>query len=590
MIKKADKRVFIYTNIIIILCFSKSIFAQDYYYITHKPTGSKLHSCETTDGSPVKGVDSQNQENCAHWERDLVGDFFYIKNRVSEKHIRPDTNLDGSSIVIQPNTWRGNWTQWRYDDRGDGFGHIVNRATGKHIHFANSNPGQNILQQPSTWRGNWTQWQFAPVTQDEPFLEDKVVITESFVNWDTYDYQLNSDFSIRNFDHSRIVQRTFTTWIIENNFLKVTILPDFGGRILSLVNKITGNEELYQNPVGTPYLIGSGIFYYDWLMVYGGIFPTLPEAEHGKAWNKIWDFEIVTNTENEVTISMSYTDDDAFSRPPSRYMRGFTNIEATYYVTLKANRAALDTEIELSNPTNNVVRYEYWTNTALAPGSREGESRATDGFEIIAPINRVSIDYGVGVSSWEDVKWFVNHEEGIAYADPNMQGGNFWGAINHDVEEGIFRIADNNLTPGLKIFTFGYDSVFVDPYAGGAEWHRPTVELWAGETNRFFQKKNFPANSTHSIPATYSPSVGLSNVTHANDKVLVNMSDQNLEIYFMNPNQYYNLTIRQNGNEIFSDRVRPDLENGNVISGNYASNILVEITDDQHNVIFRGSN
>jgi len=40
---------------------------------------------------------------------------------------------------------------------------------------------------------------------------------------------------------------------------------------------------------------------------------------------------------------------------------------------------------------------------------------------------------------------------GIAYAAPDMQGGNFWGVINHDNEEGIIRIADNTVTRGLKM-------------------------------------------------------------------------------------------------------------------------------------------
>ncbi len=27
----------------------------------------------------------------------------------------------------------------------------------------------------------------------------------------------------------------------------------------------------------------AGNFYYDWLMVYGGIFPTFPDPEHGRS-------------------------------------------------------------------------------------------------------------------------------------------------------------------------------------------------------------------------------------------------------------------------------------------------------------------
>ncbi len=54
-------------------------------------------------------------------------------------------------------------------------------------------------------------------------------------------------------------------------------------RIISMIYKPTGHEQLYQNPVGTPYGPRWDAFYYDWLMVWGGIFPTFPEAEHGKS-------------------------------------------------------------------------------------------------------------------------------------------------------------------------------------------------------------------------------------------------------------------------------------------------------------------
>ena len=558
-----NKKSIIFSIFCLLALVANLTWSQSYYEVVHKPTGYKFYSCSNANGTSVTAMASLSDDNCGHWEQVPVGSYFHLKNRASQKHIRPSSLEDGANIVLQPNTWKGNWTQFTFVDRGDGFGHIVNRATGKHVFVPGLEAGESLQQQPSTWRGNYTQWRFDLVNQFQP---DTVTLTQSSWLWDTFDYSLTNEYAINNFDHSSIVQRSYTTWILENNFLKVTLLPEFGGRILSMVNKVTGSETLYQNPVGTPYLIGSGIFYYDWLMIQGGIFPTFPEAEHGKSWNRVWDFDIVSSSEEEITVSMSYTDSDAYSAAPFRYMRGATNLQATYLVTLSAHRAALDTEIRLENPTNNDVSYEYWTNTTLAPGSQEGDSRATDGLEIIAPINLVSIDYGFGVSQWDDIKWFVNHsEEGIAYANPNMQGANFWGAINHDVEEGIFRVADNHQTPGLKIWTFGYDSVSIDPYADGTEWHRPAIELWAGVTNRFFQKQNFPANSSVSIAETYSPSSGLSNVTHANREMLVDLNTGGVSIYFMQPDEVYRVFLRQQGVIIYDEQVRPNLITGNHI-------------------------
>ena len=53
---------------------------------------------------------------------------------------------------------------------------------------------------------------------------------------------------------------------------------------------------------------------------------------------------------------------------------------------------------------------------------------------------------------------------------------------------------------------------------------RPYVELWAGVSDQFFHSAKFPARGEVSIPETYSPTVGMRNVTHANENILVNLA------------------------------------------------------------------
>ena len=120
-------------------------------------------------------------------------------------------------------------------------------------------------------------------------------------------------------DKNTIVDRTFKTHVLENRYLKVTLVPEFGGRILSIIYKPTGHEQLYRTEVGVPYGIKGGTFYYDWLMVYGGIFPTFPDAEHGRTWLKPWHFEVVKQSAGEVTVSMSIKDDFAYSAAPRQF-------------------------------------------------------------------------------------------------------------------------------------------------------------------------------------------------------------------------------------------------------------------------------
>jgi hypothetical protein len=415
---------------------------------------------------------------------------------------------------------------------------------------------------------------------------DHVSLSEQTISWSTVKYATDAanGFVDGSLDRTTIVERTFNAHVLENRYLKVTLVPEFGGRIVSIIYKPTGHEQLYRTEIGVPYGMKAGVFYYDWLMVYGGIFPTFPDAEHGRTWLKPWDFKVVKETEGEVTVAMSLKDDFAYSAAPKQFVRGVTGIEATYYVTLKADRAALDARMVLKNPNDTAIEYEYWTCTTLAPGSDPDHPKTTGGAEIIAPIQAYSTPHwsanlsegdtraGEGRSRFEKLRFFRNWPTmGIAYAAPDMQSGNFWGVINHDNEEGIIRIADNKLTPGLKMWTWGYPSFTNETDARkDPNQLRPYVELWAGASDQFFHSAKFPARGEVSIPETYSPTVGMRNVTHANENILVNLaataSGVDLQFFSLEPATPLRVTLKRGNAILFDDAVTADPKNGNRIS------------------------
>jgi hypothetical protein len=417
-------------------------------------------------------------------------------------------------------------------------------------------------------------------------VTDGVSLSESTITWSTVQYATDAEngFVGGSLDKTTIVDRKFRIHVIENRYLKVTLLPEFGGRILSIIYKQTGHEQLYRNEVGVPYGIKGDTFYYDWLMVYGGIFPTFPDAEHGKTWLKPWDFKVVRQSAGEVTVSMSLKDDFEYSAAPAKFRRGSTGIEATYYVTLKAGRAALDARMVLKNPQPRTIRYEYWTCTTLAPGSDPKNPKATGGAEIVAPIDAYRTpawsanlsggdeSAGMGNSRFEKLRYFRNWPSmGIAYAAPDMRGGNFWGVINHDNDEGVIRIADNTVTPGLKMWTWGFPSFTneTDPRKDPNP-QRPYVELWAGVSDQFFHSAEFPALGEVSIAETYSPTVGMSNVTHANENILINLSAEasgvNLQFFSIEPATPLRITLKRGDAVLFDDAVTADPKNGNRVS------------------------
>jgi hypothetical protein len=427
---------------------------------------------------------------------------------------------------------------------------------------------------------------FCSVLHGAPLEPDTVSLRESSIQWSTIKYATSADngFLDGSLDKTVIVDRTFKTYVLENRYLKVTLLPEFGGRILSIIYKPTGHEQLYRSEVGVPYGMKGGTFYYDWMMVYGGIFPTFPDAEHGKAWLKPWKLSVVKQSADEVTVAMSLTDDFAYAAAPKIFRRGFTGIAATYQVTLKAGRAALDARMVMKNPNDVAVDYEYWTCTTLAPGSDPEHSKATAGAEIIAPIDAYSTprwsanlaegeaSAGPGKHRFEKLRYFRNWPTmGIAYAAPDMQGGNFWGVINHDNAEGIFRIADNHVTPGLKMWTWGYPSFTneSDPRRD-PDPARPYVELWAGVSDQFFHSASLAARGELIISETYSPTIGMSSVTHANEHILVNLSAKDasvdVEFFSIEPAAPLRVTLKRGQAVLFDDEATPDPKHGNRIS------------------------
>ncbi len=420
---------------------------------------------------------------------------------------------------------------------------------------------------------------------------DSVSLSEGTIAWSTVKYATTAEngFVDGSLDTTTVVGRTFKTYVLENRYLKVTLVPEFGGRILSIIYKPTGHEELYRTEVGVPYAMKAGVFYYDWMMVYGGIFPTFPDAEHGKTWLKPWEFKVVRKTPDDVTVSMSLKDDFAYSTPPKQFRIGSTGLEATYFVTLKAGRAALDARVVLNNAKPETIDYEYWTCTTLAPGSDVSHPKATAGAEIIAPIDAYTTprwsanlaqgdeSLGGGKFRFEHLRYFKNWPTaGIAYAAPDMQGGNFWGVINHDNQEGIIRIADNKVTRGLKMWTWGFPSLANDSQARRhPDPAQPYVELWAGVSDQFFHSAMFPAASEISIAETYGPTIGMSNVTHANDDVLVNLSTDaaavNLQFVSLEPATPLRVTLKRGEAILFDEAVAADPQHGNRISAAIAA-------------------
>lgn len=361
----------------------------------------------------------------------------------------------------------------------------------------------------------------------------QVTLKQGTYEWKTWNISERADHGINSQGLDRTVVRRFNTLILENEYLRVTLLPEYGGRILSIFYKPTGHEELFQNPVGFADGIGAGNFYYNWLMVLGGIFPTFPEPEHGKTYLLPWKSEVVAEGPDMVSVAMSIRDDVDFSGHPARFNLGVTGLTCIATVTLEAGRSSVGMRIQLRNDRAQAVRYEYWTCHSLTPGSAPGDTKSPASTEMVVPIDRYSVGFGTGGidrsltggQEFRNLAFYRNWKQpGIAYAEPAVTKP-WWGVLNHDNAEGIFRIVDDpRQTPGLKFWTWGYKDSY--PLAAPA---RQFIELWAGAGHQFFSPVQIPAATTRQWTETYVPTVGLKTVSMANENALVSLATDRAE-------------------------------------------------------------
>jgi hypothetical protein len=404
-----------------------------------------------------------------------------------------------------------------------------------------------------------------------------VTLTNQKIDLSSQNVTLRSDHTIASVN-SGTVTLSFDAPVMENEFLKVTLLPGWGGRVRSIVYKPTGNEETNPGQIGGPSSMGAGSFFYDYLWVIGGFYPTIG-PEHGKYFNLPWDWKILTNTKDTAAIAMYQVDSIPWRQGYAGKFSAYnaTNIQVEYIVRLVTGKTGYETEVTLKNPDSRSKTYEYWESCSMFPGN----SGSSGGYEFITPETKFQIDSWctgiMNVDKSAGADYFVYFDKlrflknwpaaGIMYG--HNYPFNFWGVIDHNDahEEGIMRICDNKYTIGVKI------------------WGSPPslFEIWPGTCNRFFSPATLQANQTITWKAWYTPTVGLTNVTDASEQMMINLTtdktaydgtvDQTLQatcqVFSIMPAKAVHARLRLEGGgsiqTVCDTTLTPDPKSGNVI-------------------------
>lgn len=264
------------------------------------------------------------------------------------------------------------------------------------------------------------------------------------------------------------VDKEYNAVFIENEYIKVMILPELGGRVQMAYDKIKQRHFVYYNHVIKPALVGLAG---PWIS--GGIEFNWPQHHRPSTFMPV-DCDIETHEDGSMTVWVSEMERMFHQKG----MAGFT---------LRPGCAYLEIKGVLYNRTDVPQTFLWWANPAVAVNDHyrsvfppdinavfDHGKRAVSSFPI-ATGTYYKMDYSAGV----DIANYKNIFVPTSYMGVNSKY-DFEGGYEFDTQAGMLHVASHHVSPGKKQWTWGNGDF-------GRAWDRnltdedgPYIELMAG--------------------------------------------------------------------------------------------------------------
>ena len=255
---------------------------------------------------------------------------------------------------------------------------------------------------------------------------------------------------------------------IENEYIKMIILPELGGRIQMAYDKIKQRHFIYYNQVIKPALVGLAG---PWIS--GGIEFNWPQHHRPSTFMPV-DSTIKENSDGSVTVWVNEIERMFHQKG----MAGFTLYPGKAYIEIKG---------VVYNRTDMPQTFLWWANPAVAVNDYyqsvfpsdvnavfDHGKRDVSSFPI-ATGTYYKMDYSAGV----DISNYKNIKVPTSYMAVNSKY-NFEGGYENDTNAGMLHVANHHISPGKKQWTWGNGDF-------GRAWDRnltdedgPYIELMAG--------------------------------------------------------------------------------------------------------------
>jgi tetratricopeptide (TPR) repeat protein len=259
---------------------------------------------------------------------------------------------------------------------------------------------------------------------------------------------------------------------LENEYVRLMILPEIGGRIHVGQDLTNGYDFFYRQRVIKPALVG---LLGPWIS--GGVEFNWPQHHRPSTFMPV-DWTIEEEPDGARTVWLS-------EHEPMNRMKGMVGIR------LRPGSSLVEARVRLSNRTPHVQTFLWWANVAVAVHDRyqsffppdvthvaDHARRATSEFPV-ARGRYYGIDYGARDPADADLSWYANIPVPTSYMAMGSEA-DFFGGYDHAAGAGLVHVADHRIAPGKKQWTWGNAGF-------GQAWDRnltdeggPYIELMAG--------------------------------------------------------------------------------------------------------------
>ena len=266
------------------------------------------------------------------------------------------------------------------------------------------------------------------------FLEKRVYQGSSGV---VYPYPV-----IETMSDEKVDKEYLAIWL-ENEYIKVMVLPELGGRVQMAYDKIARRHFVYYNHVIKPALVGLAG---PWIS--GGIEFNWPQHHRPTTYMPV-DTCIEENADGSVSVWVSEMEKMFHQKG----MAGFT---------LRPGCAYLEIKGRLYNRTDVPQTFLWWANPAVEVNDAyqsvfppdinavfDHGKRAVSSFPI-ATGTYYKMDYSAGV----DISNYKNIYVPTSYMGVNSRF-NFEGGYENDTHAGMLHVASHHFSPGKKQWTWG---------------------------------------------------------------------------------------------------------------------------------------